>query len=90
MVCVVNATRTTLLRFYIFKGERIRNDYIQLYKLGTCMAMQTKALMIALLFKKFFSFFKRSIPNDISLINKHLFIFDVHGSHVTLEAIEQA
>jgi hypothetical protein len=31
---VVNAKGTTLLRFYIFKG-----DYIQLYKPGTCMAM---------------------------------------------------
>ncbi len=52
--------------------------------------MQTKPFMTALLFKELFSFFKRSIPNGISLINKHLFIFDGHGSHVTLEEIEQA
>jgi hypothetical protein len=26
--CVVNATKTTLPRFYIFRGERIHDDYI--------------------------------------------------------------
>jgi len=26
--CVVNATETSLLGFYIFRGERIHNDYI--------------------------------------------------------------
>jgi hypothetical protein len=31
---VVNAKGITHLGFYIFRG-----DYIQLYKLGTCMAM---------------------------------------------------
>ncbi len=36
--CVINAKGITHLRFYIFKG-----DYIQLYKLGTYMAMQSKA-----------------------------------------------
>jgi hypothetical protein len=52
------------------------------------MAMQSKAWMITFLFKKFLSFFKRSIPSGISTTNKHLLILD--GSHVTLEAIEQA
>jgi len=33
---------------------------------------------------------KRSIPNGISLTNRHMFILDGHASHVTLEAIEQA
>jgi hypothetical protein len=46
--------------------------------------------MITLLFKEFLFFFKRLILGGISLINKHLVIFDGHGSHVTLEAIEQA
>jgi hypothetical protein len=47
---VVNATMTTLLRFYIFKGERKPNDYIQFRKLGTCMGMQSKAWMIDYMF----------------------------------------
>jgi hypothetical protein len=30
--CAVNATRGILLGFYIFKGERIKEDYIQQWK----------------------------------------------------------
>jgi hypothetical protein len=41
-------------------------------------------------FQGILSFFKRSIPNGISLTNKHMFILDGHGSHVTLKAIKQA
>jgi 5-keto 4-deoxyuronate isomerase len=52
--------------------------------------MQLEAWMTAFLFKKIFYFFKRSILGGISLTNRHLFIFNGHGSHVTLEAIEQA
>jgi hypothetical protein len=46
--------------------------------------------MITFFFKKFFYNFKRSILGGIFLTNRHLFIFNGHGSHVTLEAIEQA
>jgi hypothetical protein len=53
------------------------------------MAMQSKAWMTTFLFKKFLFFLKRSIPNEISITNRHLFILDGHGSHFTLEAIEQ-
>jgi hypothetical protein len=41
-------------------------------------------------FQGILSFFKRSIPNGISLTNKHMFILDGHGSHVTLKAFKQA
>jgi hypothetical protein len=54
------------------------------------MAMQSKAWMTTFIFKDFLSFFKRSILGGISPTNRHMFIFDGHGSHVTLEAIEQA
>jgi hypothetical protein len=41
-------------------------------------------------FQIIFVFFKRSIPNGIiSITNRHLFILDGHGSHVTFEAIKQ-
>jgi len=53
------------------------------------MAMQSKAWMTTFLSKKFLSFFKKSILSGISLTNKHLLIFDRHGSHVVLEVIEQ-
>ncbi len=87
---IVNAVRTTFPRFYIFKGEKIWNDYLQLCKPRTYMVMQSKTWMTTFLFKEFFYFFKRSIPSGIFLLNRHLFIFNGHGSHVTLEAIEQA
>ncbi len=46
--------------------------------------------MTTFLFKEFFSFFKKSILGGISQTNQHLLILDGHGSHVSLEAIEQA
>jgi hypothetical protein len=88
--CVVNAVGTTLPRFHIFFKKSIRDNYIQICKLRTCMAMQSKAWMITFLFNEFMSFFKRSIPSEISITNRHMLILDGHGSHVTLEAIKQA
>ncbi len=52
--------------------------------------MQSKAWMTTTLFKKFLSFFKRSIGSGISLTDRNLFILDGHGSHVNFVAIEQA
>jgi hypothetical protein len=52
------------------------------------MAMQSKAWITTFLFKEILSFFKSSIPNEISITNRHLLILDGHGSHVTLEEIE--
>jgi hypothetical protein len=40
---VVNATRATLSTFYIFKGSRMQENYIQDCRPRTCMAMQKKA-----------------------------------------------
>jgi len=37
--CVVNVTRCVLLGFYIFKGEKLQDDYIKFRKLGIYMAM---------------------------------------------------
>jgi hypothetical protein len=56
--CVVNATKSSLLRFYIFKGEKIKNDYIKHYRIGTCMAMQRKAWLTLSLFKELYHFSK--------------------------------
>ncbi len=57
---IINVVGTTLLGFYIFRGEKIHDDYIQLYKLGKCMAMQSKAWMTTYLSKKFFRIFSKS------------------------------
>ncbi len=44
----------------------MHDDYIKQCKLGTCMAMQTKAWMMAFLFKEFLSFFTRLVLGGIS------------------------
>jgi hypothetical protein len=49
----INVVKNVLHGFYIFRGERLRDDYVKLYKLGTCMAMQKISWMIAFLFKEF-------------------------------------
>jgi hypothetical protein len=86
----MNAARGSILGFYIFRGERINDDYIMHYKLGTFMAVQTKAWMTNFLFKIFLFFFKRLVLGGISPSNCHLLVLDGHGSHVSLEAIEHA
>jgi hypothetical protein len=88
--CVVNVIGDCLPGFYMFRSERIRDDYIRLCKAGTCMAMQTKAWMTSFLFKDFLSFFKKSIFGEIFQSSQHLLIMDEHGSHVMLKAIAQA
>ncbi len=42
------------------------------------------------LFKEFLSFFKRFVPNGVFTTNQHLLILNSHGSHITLEVVEQA
>ncbi len=86
----MNVTGGSILGFYIFRGERIKGDYILHYKLRTCMVVQTKAWRTSFLFKEFLSFFKRSALGGIFLNNRHLLTLDGHGSHVTLEVIEHA
>jgi hypothetical protein len=38
----INAIGKVLLRFYMFKGERLQNDYIKECKLRICITMQKK------------------------------------------------
>ncbi len=76
--CIINTFRKSLPRFYIFKREKIRDDYIKLCKQITCMAMWTKAWMTSFLFKKILYFFKRSVLRGISFTNRFFFILDGH------------
>jgi hypothetical protein len=87
---VVNATISTLPRFYIFKKEKMRNNYIKYDKARSCMVMQRNAWMASFLFKESLSFFKKIVLSGISQSNCHLLIMDGHGSHVMLKTIKQA
>ncbi len=51
--------------------------------------MQKRVWITFFLFKELLVFFKKSIPSGESFTNRHLLALDGHGSHVTLEAIEQ-
>jgi intergrase/recombinase len=86
---VVHATRRSLTCFYIFKGNKIKNDYIKHFKKRNMHGnLQTKARMItSFLFKEFLSFCKRSILGGIFQSNQHLLILDGHQSHVIIESI---
>jgi hypothetical protein len=70
--CAINATGEVLPGFYIFKSERLKNNYIKFCKLNTYMIMQKKAWMTCFLFKEFLFFFKWFIPNGMFLTNQHL------------------
>jgi hypothetical protein len=53
------ATKGVLPRFYIFKSEKLQDDYIKLCKPKIFMAMQKKVWMIFFLFKEVFNFFQK-------------------------------
>lgn len=78
------------IRIYIFRGERIRENYIKDCNLGIYMVVQKQTWMTCFMFKELFSFFMKSILGGISQFNHHLLILNGHGSHVNLEAIEKA
>lgn len=88
-VCINIATGKVHL-FYIFKEVQIQQKYIEGVEVRACMAIQKKAWMTTYLFKQWLSFFQQSIPEGISPANCHLLVLDGHGSHVGLEAMEQA
>ncbi len=56
---VVNVTRSTLPWFYIFKREKMKDNYIKYCKARSCMVMQRNAWMTSFLFKDFLSFIKK-------------------------------
>jgi hypothetical protein len=53
----MNVACDMLLRFYIFKGERLQDDYIQFCKPRTYTTMQKKTLDDLISFQKVFVFF---------------------------------
>ncbi len=84
---VINTIRGFLLGFYIFRGERIRDNYIRDCKLGIYMVVQKTTWMICFMFKELFSFFMKLVLGGISQFNCHLLILNMHGSYVSLKAI---
>jgi len=71
--------------FYVFKGSKMQKNYVKLCKLGTCMGMQKKNLGDNLIFHELMVYFFLQICfRGVFQENRHLLIFDGHGSHVTV------
>lgn len=89
LVCV-NAIGQSIPSFYLFKGKKHLQNYIARCEPGACMAVQPHAWMTKELFLNWLHHFARSVPGGVSPTNRHLLIFDGHGSHVAVTTIEEA
>lgn len=91
LVCI-NAEGTSIPSFYIFRGRRFRQNYIEKCEAGATMAMQQRAWMTSYLFSAWISHFIASVRKvgAISPENRHLLILDGHNSHVTLDVVREA
>jgi hypothetical protein len=88
----VNARGGSIPNFYIFKGKRMRRNYIAHCEASATMAMQTKAWMTGFLFSSWIAHFVKALESrgGISPTNRHLLILDGHNSHVTLDVVYKA
>ena len=88
----INAIRQHILGFYIFRGKRIRDNYIRFCEDGAAMTMQSKAWMTQFRFSNWISHIINSLESrgGISPENRHLLIVDGHNSHVTLEVVKKS
>ena len=88
----VNAAGHNIPGFYIFKGKRIRRNYIIHCEDGVAMAMQSEAWMTQFLFSNWITHFVNclSTKGRISCERRHLLIVDGHNSHVTLDVVMKA
>lgn len=92
VLACINAAGKAIPSFYIFRGRRFRQNYIQLCEPGATMAMQQRAWMTTYLFSAWISHFIASIQQTygISPTLRHLLILDGHNSHCTLEVVRAA
>ncbi|KAH9292038.1 hypothetical protein KI387_042776 [Taxus chinensis] len=90
ILCCVNAAGQSIPGFYLFKGKSHLENYIAGCEPGACMATQSHAWMTKDLFMNWLHHFASSVPGGVSPTNRHLLIFDGHGSHVALGTIQEA
>lgn len=91
LVCI-NASGVSIPSFYVFKGTRFRQNYIERCEPGATMAMQPRAWMTTYLFSAWLSHFIESVHSmgGISVERRHLMILDGHNSHCTLDVVLEA
>jgi hypothetical protein len=91
LVCI-NAAGLSIPSFYIFRGKRFGQNYIQRCEPGATMAMQPRAWMTSYLFGAWVSHFIELVheSGSISQEHHHLLILDGHISHVSVEVVQEA
>jgi hypothetical protein len=91
LVCI-NAGGSAIPSFYVFRGTRFRQNYIERCEPGATMAMQPRAWMTTYLFSAWLSHFIESVQRQggISQERRHLLILDGHNSHCTLDVVQEA
>ena len=87
----VNAIGDHIPGFYIFRGKRLRSNYVIHCEDGVAMALQTKAWMTATLFSHWISHFIRCLEKNRGISHKrqYLLILDGYNSHITLEVVHK-
>ena len=85
----INAVEHSILGFYIFRRQQIRDNFIRFCEDGAAMAMQPEAWLTQYLFFSWISYFINSLDSrkEMSPQNRHLLIVEGHNSHVTLEVV---
>jgi hypothetical protein len=78
--CIINATRFTLLVFYIFKRSKMQENYITKNMHGNV----EKNWKTIYLFNQWLSFFYKYVLGRVFQETWHLLILDGHGSHITI------
>lgn len=91
LVCI-NAVGHSIPSFYIFRGKRFGQNYVEKCEQGAAMGMQQKAWMTSYLFSRWISHFVKNVQDlgGISNERRHLLILDGHSTHVNLDVIHQA
>jgi hypothetical protein len=91
LVCI-NTAGLAIPSFYVFKGKRFRQNYLERCEPSATMSIQPRAWMTSYLFSAWISHFIKCVQGmgGISSENRHLLILDGHCSHVTLVVVVEA
>jgi hypothetical protein len=92
MLSCINANGEAVPNFYIFKGKRMRRNFLQLANPDDTMAMQPQAWMTTFLFDTWISHFIAALNKrgGVSPTNRHVLVLNGHNSHVTLDVVRKA
>ena len=88
----ISASGDHIPGFYIFKGKRLKENYIVHCESKATQAMQPEGWMTAFLFSEWLSHFINALESrgGVSPTNRHLLVVDGHNSHVTLQVVHKA